>query len=152
MPSRTDRCASIFPVRRSRKTSSCLRDELQRHAVVAPALIRRRRAVVEKMAVVAAAAGAVVLGARVDQVEVLLHLEGARDAGEEARPAGARIELHLRGEHGQRASGAHENAGALLAVERAGARALGAFLAQYFERLGRQALAPFVLGKLQRLA
>src|SRR6476469_7264538 len=126
----TARCASTFPGRRSRKTSTwaiglrVLRNELQRDAGVAIALPRRRRAVVEQVPVVAAAADAVVLGARIDEVEVLLHLEHARDGGEERRPAGTRVELHLGGEERQPASRARENAGALLLVQRARARAL----------------------------
>src|SRR6185369_1682396 len=129
-----------------------LRDELQRDAVVAPALIGRRRAVVENMAVVAAAARAVIFQPRVDQEEVLLLLERARDGGEEARPAGAGVEFHLRGEQRQPAARAGEHARALLLVEGARAGALGAFFAQHLERLGRQALAPFVLRQLERLA
>src|SRR6185503_2446218 len=129
-----------------------LRDELQRHAVVAPALIGGRRAVVEYVPVVAAAALAVVLGARVDQVEILLHVERARDGGEEARPAGAGLEFHLGGEHRQAAAGAGVDAGALFFVERAGAGALGAFLAQHVVGLRRQALLPLVLRQLERLA
>src|SRR2546426_9350253 len=104
------------------------------------------------MAVVPAAADAVVLGARVDQEVVLLRLEGPRDAGEEARPAGARLVLHFRGEERQAAAGAGEHAGAFLLVERARAGALGAFLAQHAERVGGQALAPLVLRQLERLA
>ena len=45
------------------RRSGLQRNELQRHAVVAPALAGRGRAVVENMAVVPTAAGAVVLGA-----------------------------------------------------------------------------------------
>src|SRR2546428_12812752 len=97
------------------------------------------------MAVVPAAADAVVLGARVDQEEVLLRLEGPRDAGEEARPAGARLVLHFRGEQGQVAAGAGEHAGAFLLVERARADAPCAFLAQHAERVGRQAPSPALL-------
>src|SRR6185503_12506393 len=129
-----------------------LRDELQRHAVVAPALIGGRRAVVEYVPVVAAAALAVVLGARVDQVEVLLHVERAGDGGEEARPAGAGLEFHLGSKHRQAATGAGVDAGPLLVVERAGAGALGAFLAHHVVGLGRQALLPLLLRKLERLA
>src|SRR5512144_447468 len=109
----TGRCASIPRPPRSAKTST-FRNEFQRDAVVAPALTGRRRAVVEQVAVVAAAARAVVLGARIDQEAVGLRLEGARDTGEEARPAGARLELHLGGEERQPAARADEHARALL--------------------------------------
>src|SRR5687767_13520946 len=103
-----------------------LRDELQRHAVVAPALAGGLRAVVEQVTVVPAAADAVVLDARVDQEEILLLLEHARDGGEEARPPGARLVLHCRGEERQPAARAGEDAGPLLVVERARAGAFGA--------------------------
>ncbi len=132
--------------------SAVLRDKAWRHAVVAPALARRLRAVVEEMAVVPAAARAVVLGARIDQEVILLRLERARDAGEEARPAGSGLVLHGRSEQGQPAAQAGEHAGALLVVERARAGALGAFVAQHLVGLGRQALLPLLLGELERLA
>src|SRR5678816_4850058 len=90
-----------------------------------------RRTVVEQVAVVPAAADAVVLGARVDEVEVLLDGEHARDGGEEGGPSGARVELHLGGEERQAAAGAGEHARPLLLVERAGAGSLGVLLAQH---------------------
>src|SRR3954470_12599122 len=120
-------CASISPARRSPRTCECknlLRQEFQRNPVVAPALVGRRGAVVEEVAMVAAAAGAVVLGARVNQEIVLLLLEGSRNRGEEARPAGAGVELHLGREHRQVAAAADEDARALLVVQRARAGAL----------------------------
>src|SRR5262249_27670785 len=100
---------------------------------------------------VPAAALAVVLGARIDEEEILLRLERAGDGGEEARPAGAGVELHRRGEERQAAAGAGEKPRPLLVVQRARAGALGAFFAQDLERLGREALAPLVLGELERL-
>src|SRR5687767_2177913 len=75
--------------------AAVLGNELERRAVVAPALVGRRRAVVEDVAVVPAAALAVVLGARIDQIEVLLLVEHPGDGGEERRPARARFVLHL---------------------------------------------------------
>src|SRR5690349_15199493 len=107
-----------------------LGDELEGDAVVAVPQTGRRRAVVEEVAVVAAATLAVVLGARIDEVHVLLGVEDARDAREEGRPAGARVELHLRSKERQVAARAGKDAGALLVIERAGARHLGALLAQ----------------------
>src|SRR6185369_17119524 len=94
-----DRCASIF--RPSPWPRNCglrlpvLRDELQRHAVVAIALAGGLRAVIEQVAVVAAAARAVVLGARIDDLVVRGGLEGARDGDEERGPAGAALVLHF---------------------------------------------------------
>ena len=49
-----------------------LRDKLQRHAVVAPALSRRCRAVAEHVTLVAATAHAVVFGSRHDQPVITL--------------------------------------------------------------------------------
>src|SRR4029077_19304881 len=117
-------CAA--PTLRGLCFGAVLRDELERDAVVAVPQSGRRRAVLEQVAVVAAAPFAVVLGARVDQVEVLLAVEHARDGREEGGPAGARVELHLGGEERQVAAGAGKDAGTLLFVQRAGARALGA--------------------------
>src|SRR5258706_3521192 len=94
---------------------------------------------------------AVVSSARIDQLIVLLRLERAGDGGEEARPAGARLELHLGGVERQATAGAGEDTRPLLVVQRARPGTLGAFLAHDVERLGRQALAPLVLRQLQRL-
>src|SRR5256885_1754424 len=66
------------------------RKDLRRHAVVAVALAGGRRAVIEEMAMVPAAAFAVVFGARVDEVVVLLGVEDTRDGREEGGPAGPR--------------------------------------------------------------
>src|SRR5689334_1874979 len=104
------------------------------------------------MPMMSAAADAVVLRARIDQVIVLLHVEDPRDRSEEARPAGARFELHRGGEERQAAARAGEDAGALLVIEGAGAGALGAFLAHDVEGLGGQALLPLILRELHRLA
>src|SRR5450755_2281727 len=92
-------------------------NELQRDAVVAVALAGRRRAVVEDVALVAAAAHAVVLGARDDHLDVGLGDDRARQRGVEARPAGAALELGLRGEERKVAAGADEAAVAMLGVE-----------------------------------
>ena len=64
---------------------------------------------------VAAAALAVVFGARVDEEEVFLGLEHARNGGEEGRPAGAGLVLHL-GEERQVAARAGKDAGRFSAL------------------------------------
>src|SRR5258705_497067 len=92
-----------------------------------------------------AAARAVVLGTEHDAL-VRRGLDMAFDALVEARPSGAAVVLGLRLEQRQVATGAHERPLALFVVERARERALGARLAQHPELLGRQKLAPFVLG------
>src|SRR4051812_6962938 len=122
-------------------------DELERHAVVAIALAGGLGAVVEDVALVALAARAVVFGARQDQQEVRLLLEAARDVVEEARPAGAALELGVRLEERQVAARAHEGALALLAVERTRARPLGGFVAQRRVLLGREAFLPLVVAE-----
>ena len=55
---------------------SVLREEVKRHPVVAPTLVRRRRTIVEHMSVVSAATSAVVLRSRYQKREVALGLEG----------------------------------------------------------------------------
>src|SRR5436190_790356 len=103
------------------------------------------------MAMMAAAALAVVLGARVHEVVVLLGIEDARNAREERRPAGAGLEFHLGSEERQVAARAGEDAGALLIVQRARAGALGAFLPQDRVGLAGQLLAPLVLREFHGL-
>src|SRR5512143_560333 len=96
--------SSVFPQWRQRLS---VRHELQGDAVVAPALAGGRRAVLEDVALMPAAARAVILGARVDELEVPRrgHVGGG-DGFEEARPAGAAVELAGRAEQGQVAAGA----------------------------------------------
>src|SRR4051812_23332066 len=84
------------------------RDELQGDAVVAVTLAGRRRTVVEDVALVAAAAHAVVLGARDEHLVVGLHRDRPGQRRPEARPAGAALELRVRGEQRQFAAGTDE--------------------------------------------
>ena len=83
---------------RLRRARGLRRNEPERHPVVAPTLAGRRRAIVEKVAVMPAAADAMVLRARQNQLEVLFSAQMTGNVGEEAWPAGAAVELHLRGE------------------------------------------------------
>src|SRR5262249_35842478 len=101
--------------------------------------------------VVAAAADAVILGARIDQNVIGARAEHAGNSGEEARPAGAAVELHRGGEERQVAAGAREHAFALLPVVRPRAGTLRALLAQHAVCGPLKALAPFVLRELERL-
>src|SRR5437870_10300977 len=78
-----------------------LRDEPQRHAVVAPALPGRRWTVVEHVPVVTTAAHTVVLRARPDQFKVSAGGERVGYRGEETRPARAAIKLHRRSKERQ---------------------------------------------------
>src|SRR5512141_3247714 len=94
-------------------------DELQRHAIVAVAQSRRLGAVVEDVPLMAAAPCAMVLVARHDELVVDPGLDRAFERGPEAGPAGAAVVFGARFEQWQLAPGAHENAFALLLVERA---------------------------------
>src|SRR4051794_35136546 len=69
----------------------------------------------------------------------------------EARPAGAAVELPFRHEQGLAAAGAGEGAAPLLVIERAASRRLGAVTAQHYVLLGREQLAPFLVGVRHRV-
>jgi Zn-finger nucleic acid-binding protein len=120
--------------------------ELQRDAVDAVAQASRRRAIGEHVPKVAAAAAAVDLGAHHEVGAVLGRADRALERREEARPAGAALELAVRHEERLTAGHALERARALLLEQRAGARALGPVLAQHLVLLGCQLRAPFCVG------
>src|SRR5262245_26371850 len=65
---------------------------------------------------------------------------------EEARPAGAALKLGIRGKQVLAAAGADELAVALFRVQRAGAGALGAVLAQHLVLRRGKLRAPLLLG------
>src|SRR5919108_791126 len=75
---------------------------------------------------------------------------GAGQRPEEAGPARAALVLGARLEQRMAAGRAAVFAGALLVVERAGAGAFGAMLAQHAELLGREQAAPLGVGFLDR--
>src|ERR1700722_8625728 len=104
----------------------------QRKAVHAVAQAGRFRPVVEDMAEMAAAAATMNLGPQHSEGTVFGLADRVVERLIEARPAGAAFEFGLRGEQRQVAAGAGENALAMLVEQRAGIRALGAFLAQDF--------------------
>ena len=120
--------------------------ELQRHAVHAVAQAGGLGPVVEHVAEMAAAATAMHLGAQHEQAAVAGGADGVVERRVEAGPAGAAVELGGGGEQRQVAAGAVVGAGAVLLVERAGAGALGAVLAQHVELLRREQLLPFLVG------
>ena len=122
---------------------AALGNEVQRHAVVAPALAGGRRAIIEDMAVVAAAADAVIFGAGQNELVISSGAEYPRDRRKETRPTGAALIFHLGGKRRQIASDTHEDAGTFFIVQRARAGPLGAFLAQHIELRRVQTLAPF---------
>src|SRR6516164_7048373 len=113
--------------------------------------MRRRRAVLEYMAEMAAAAAAMHLGAYHAVAGIGGGVDRARLRIIEARPPGATLELLLRGEQRLAAAGAGERAGALLVIERAAARRLGAVLAHDPELLRGEDLAPLGVGMRDRI-
>src|SRR5215471_13808624 len=94
----------------------------------------------------AAAAAAVHLGALHAVAVVRGGLDRARLRIVEARPAGPAVELALRAKQRLAAADTAERAGALLVVERAAARRLGAVAAQHLVLVRREQLAPFRIG------
>src|SRR5690606_31097124 len=119
--------------------------ELEGEPVVAPPLPGRLGAVVEYVPLVPAAAGAVVLGARPDQLEVALGVHVPLDRADEAGPAGPALELVVGAEEGEVAGRADECPGALLLVQLAGARRLRRLLEQHLVALLREDLPPLLL-------
>src|SRR4051812_27760762 len=122
--------------------------EDQPETVDAVARSGRLRTVVEDVAEVAAAAPAMHLGAEHAVGPVLGLADIALDRLVEARPSGAALELGVGGEQRQVAAGAGEDALAVFLEQRAGARSLGAFLAQNFILLRRELGAPLGVGLL----
>src|SRR5437764_230186 len=92
-------------VRRPSSLRILLRDEFQRDAVIAVAQTGRLGPVVEHVPLMPAAAHAVVFGARINELEVLLGREPVGNQREETGPTRSALEFHLRGEKRQRASG-----------------------------------------------
>src|SRR5205814_4862630 len=115
--------------RRTWWAPSLSRYEFQRHTVIAITQSRGSRTVVEHMALMSAATGAVVFGAGHDHLVVDFRFQMAVDVGEKTRPAGTAVEFHIRCEQCEIACRANKRAFAMLMVQRARSRALGAFLA-----------------------
>src|SRR5271169_5206383 len=118
----------------------------QRVAVHAVAQSGRLRPVVEDVTEMAAAAAAMHFGPRHAEGPVFGFADRIVERLVEARPAGAALELGLRGEQRQVATGAGEDALAMLLEQWTRARAFGALLAQDFILLRRQLRAPFRVG------
>src|SRR5687767_1408767 len=128
------------------------RYEFERDAVITVPEPRRFRPIVEDVPVVPSAPRAVILRARVEEVEILLRLEYRRYGREVAGPAGAAIVFHFGSEERQVAPGACINARALLVVEGTGSRPLGAFLTQDVVLHFVEAFAPLRVGELYLVA
>src|SRR4051812_47906835 len=111
----------------------------------------RGRPVFEHMAEVAAAAATMNFGPHHAVSAVLRGLDRTGLWIVEARPAGAAFELLLRDEQLLPAPRAGKRAGALLVIERAASRPLGAVLAHDVELLGGQDLAPLGFGVAHRI-
>src|SRR5438309_4123960 len=104
--------------------------EYQGITVHAVAQSSRLRPVVEDVPEMAAAAAAVDFGPQHAEGPVFGLADGVVERLIEARPAGAALELGLRGEQRQVATGAGEDALAMLVQQRARTWALGALLAE----------------------
>src|ERR1700730_8369392 len=104
------------------------------------------RPVVEDVPEMPAAAAAMHLGPQHAEGAVFGLADGVVERLVEARPAGPALELGLRGEQRQVATGAGEDALAMLIEKRARARAFGPLLAQDVILLRRQLRAPFRVG------
>ena len=128
-----------------------VRLERDGHAVVAIAKPRRVGAVVEDVALVAAALGAVVFGARHEQLAVFLGLDMPGNGFKEARPTRAAVEFGFRTEQRQAAARAFEHALAVLFQKRAGEGALRPLVAQHIVLLGGEFFFPVCVAHSQLL-
>src|SRR5262249_35804152 len=104
--------------------------------------------VLEDMPEVSAAAAAMHLGACHEIALVGRGADRVRQRLIETRPAGTALEFRVRGEQRQIAARAGEDAFALLVVERARARALGAAAAQTVVLRRREDAAPLLVALL----
>src|SRR5207245_11095144 len=102
------------------------------------------------VAEVAAAARAMHFRAPHEEMPVLARAHRSRQGPEEARPAGAAVELGVRAEAQLAAAPAAEGTGALLIIQRAAAGALGAVRPQHPVGLGRELPPPLLVGLLDR--
>src|SRR5690606_15438965 len=107
-------------------------------------------AVREHVSEVAAAAAAVHLRAHHAVAAIDARADGAVDRLEEARPAGAALELRAAPEERLAAAGARERALPLLVKQRARAGALRRVPAQHSVLLRRQQAAPLLVRLLDR--
>src|SRR5688572_3286662 len=123
--------------------------EIERAGVDAVAQARRLRPVLEHVTEMAAARGAHHLGARHPVARVRLGDHAVqRRRLVEARPAASRLELRVGAEELGAAARTAVHAVGVLVPIRAGERALRAFVAQDLVLLGRESLAPLLLGEL----
>src|SRR5205807_4026221 len=114
--------------------------KFKRYRVQAVALMGRRWAVVEHVAEVRVAARTADLDPAhaVAVVGEIRHVVGIERL-EEARPAGARVELRIRREQRQTAQPAHVRARLLVVEEQAAERPLGALVEDHVALFGREA-------------
>src|SRR6185437_10984123 len=124
--------------------------EPHRRAVHAITLAGGRRAVREQVPQMPTAAAAMHLGADHEKAAVLMGLHRIVQRREEARPAGAALELGAGGEQLLATPRTHECAAPLFDVQRAGAGPFRAVLAQHGELLRRQLPPPLLLAVLHR--
>src|SRR4051794_27157000 len=122
------------------------RTKYQCEAVDAVAQAGRFRSIVEDVAEVTAAATAMNFSPQHPKRAVLGFADCILERLIETRPTRAALELGLRGEQRQIATGAGEGALAVLLQQRAGTWALGPLLAQDLVLLRRELCAPFRVG------
>ena len=120
--------------------------ERHRDAIHTVAQAGWARTVVKHVSQVPAAAAAVDLDARYSEHRIGALADCVVERLPEAGPAGAAVELGLRGKELKRAAGAAERARPMLIVERARERAFGAFTPQHGELRRCQQLLPFLVG------
>lgn len=125
---------------------SSLWKKSQSEAIDAIAQAGGRRPVGKHMAEMRAATAAMHLGACHPMRVIDRGGDGAVERIEKARPAGAAREFLARGEERLIASGAGEDAGTLLLLERAASRRLGAMTTHDDILVGREPRPPFFLG------
>ena len=100
------------------------------------------------MALVTTAAAAVVLRARNDQFEIYFRSDPTFERLKKTRPAGAAVELRLRGEQRLIAASTVIIPGSLLVIQRTGERALRPFIAKHVVRLGSKPLSPGIVAEI----
>src|SRR5690242_5176640 len=129
-----------------RRPSGSVRLEVHRRAVHAIAIPRRLRPIGEHVAKMAAALAAMHFGAAHEEAAILGGAYRAVQRLVEAGPTSATFEFCIRSKQLLPAAGADEFAVALLGIQRTGAGALRAMLAQHLIGGRRQLRAPLFIG------
>jgi len=94
------------------------------------------------------ASGAMIFGARHEQLPVTFGLKGVIDTGVETGPTGAAVKFHIRCKQWLSASGTYERAFSMFIVQRTGKAAFRAFFPQNVILLVCQRFTPILVGFL----